>query len=58
MSVLGIVFGLSSDRVQGAAGSLHVVMIAFATAAIWLLVADRSHRRPGTGRAPSAEPER
>jgi hypothetical protein len=58
MSVLGIVFGLSSDRVQGAARSLHVVMIAFAAATIWLLVSDRSHRRPGTGRAPSAEPER
>lgn len=38
MSVLGIAFGLSSDRVQGAARDLHVVMIALAVFVLALLL--------------------
>jgi hypothetical protein len=37
MSVLGIVFGLSSARVQGAARDLHVLMIALAVLVLALL---------------------
>lgn len=52
MSVLGITFGLSSDRVQGAARDLHVVMIARAVLTPALLLAvGRRTRRPVTGGA-------
>jgi hypothetical protein len=56
MSVLGIAFGLSSDRVQGAARDLHVVMIAFAVLVLaLLLVTGRRNRRSVAGRAASVE---
>jgi hypothetical protein len=56
MSVLGIVFGLSSDRVQGAARDLHVVMIALAALVLaLLLVTGRRNLRSMAGRAASAE---
>ncbi|HEX6498023.1 MAG TPA: hypothetical protein VF054_03220 [Micromonosporaceae bacterium] len=45
MSVLGIAFGLSSDRVQGAARDLHVAMIALAVLVLALLVTARRNRR-------------
>ncbi|MDZ5446503.1 hypothetical protein U2F26_27895 [Micromonospora sp. 4G57] len=53
MSVLGIAFGLSSDRVQGAARDLHVVMIALAVLVLALLLA--TGRRPVADRAASPE---
>lgn len=46
LSVLGIAFGLASDRVQGAARDLHVVMIALAVLVLVLLVTGRRRRRP------------
>jgi hypothetical protein len=55
MSVLGIVFGLASDRVQGAARDLHVVMIALAVLVVALLVTGRRGGRSVTHRAASAE---
>jgi hypothetical protein len=56
MSVLGIAFGLSSDRVQGAALDLHVVMIALAVLVFaLLLVVGRRNRRPVADRAASIE---
>jgi hypothetical protein len=56
MSVLGIAFGLSSDRVQGAARDLHVVMIALAVLVLaLLLVIGRRNRRPVVDRAASIE---
>ncbi len=57
MSVLGIVFGLSSNRVQGAARDLHVVMIALAVLTLALLLATgRRNRRSGEDRvAPAGE---
>lgn len=46
MSVVGIVAGLSSDRVQGVARDLHVVLIALAVIMVVLLViTGRSRRR-------------
>jgi hypothetical protein len=53
MSVLGIAFGLSSDRVQGAARDLHVVMIALAVLVLALLLI--TGRWSGTDRTTSAE---
>lgn len=47
-SVLGIVFGLSSDRVQGAARDLHLVMIALAVAGLALLLVTRRSAVRGT----------
>lgn len=45
VTVLGIVFGLSSDRVQGAARDPHVVLIALAVFALaTLLVTGRRNR--------------
>ncbi len=56
MSVLGIAFGLSSDRVQGAARDLHVVMIALAVLVLaLLLVTGRRNRRSVTDRAAPTE---
>ena len=59
MSVLGIAFGLSSDRVQGAARDLHVVMIAFAVLLLALLLVTgrrtRRSRRALADRAASME---
>ena len=56
MSVLGIAFGLSSDRVQGAARDLHVIMIAFAVLLLaLLLVTGRRTRRTLADRAASME---
>jgi hypothetical protein len=55
MSVLGIAFGLASDRVQGAARDLHVVMIALAVLVVALLVTGRRGRRSVTHRPASAE---
>lgn len=46
MSVLGIAVGLSSDRVQGAARDLHVVLIALAVIVVVLLaITGRPTRR-------------
>jgi hypothetical protein len=45
MSALGIAFGLSSDRVQGAARDLHVVMIALAVLVLALLLVTRRRSR-------------
>ena len=55
MSVLGIAFGLASDRVQGAARDLHVVMIALAVLVVALLVTGRRGGRSVTHRTASAE---
>ena len=56
MSVLGIAFGLASDRVQGAARDLHVVMIALAVLVLaLLLVTGRRNRRSAADRAAFAE---
>jgi hypothetical protein len=55
MSVLGIVFGLASDRVQGAARDLHVVMIALAVLVVALLVTGRRGGRSVVHRTASAE---
>jgi hypothetical protein len=56
MSTLGIAFGLSSDRVRGAARDLHVVMIALAVAVLaQLLVTGRRNRRSVAERAASTE---
>jgi hypothetical protein len=56
MSVLGIAFGLSSHRVQGAARDLHVVMVALAVLVPALLVvAGRRNQRSVADRAASAE---
>lgn len=53
-SVLGIVFGLSSNRVQGAARDLHVVMIALAVLTLaLLLVTGRRNRSSVAERAAS-----
>jgi hypothetical protein len=52
MSVLGIAFGLSSDRVRGAALDLHVVMIALAVLVLVLLSATgRRARRSAANRS-------
>jgi hypothetical protein len=56
MSVLGIAFGLSSDRVQGAARDLHVVMIALAVLVPALLLV--TARRTAADRAASSEEAR
>jgi hypothetical protein len=45
MSVLGIAFGLSSNRVQGAARELHVVMVALAVLVLALLLVTGRHNR-------------
>lgn len=59
MSVLGIVFGLSSDRVQGAARDLHVVMIALTVLVLaLLLVTGGRNRRSVADRAASTEEEK
>jgi hypothetical protein len=52
---LGIAFGLSSDRVQGAARDLPVVMIALAAVLALLLVTGRRNRRSVADRAVSTE---
>lgn len=48
LSVLGIAIGLRSDRVQGAARDIHLVLVPLAAALLALLVA----RRLTAGRAP------
>ncbi|WP_329245265.1 hypothetical protein OG417_49340 [Actinoallomurus sp. NBC_01490] len=53
MSALGMAFGLSSDRVQGAARDLHVLMIALAVLVLALLLV--TGRRSVADRAASAE---
>ena len=53
MSALGIAFGLSSQRVQGAARDIQVVMVPLAIIGFVLLVWTR-RRRPATTR-PEAE---
>ena len=59
MSALGIVFGLSSDRVQGAARDLHIVMIALAVLVLaLLLVTGRRNRRSVADLAASTEDAR
>jgi membrane protein DedA with SNARE-associated domain len=48
MSVLGIAFGLSSDRVQGAARMIHVVLVPLAVivlALLWWAGRQRRQRR-------------
>ena len=47
MSVLGIAFGLSSQRVQGAARDVHVVLVPLAIIVLVLLVWTR-RQRPAT----------
>lgn len=54
MSVLGIAFGLSSDRVQGAARDLHVAMISLAVLVLALLLSTgQRNRRSVADRAAS-----
>lgn len=50
MSALGIAIGLSSERVQGAARDLHVVMVPLAVILLVLLLWSR-RRHPSTTRA-------
>ena len=45
MTVVGIAVGLSSERVQGAARDLHVVMIALAVLVLVLLITGRRDRQ-------------
>jgi hypothetical protein len=59
VSALGIAFGLSSHRVQGAARDLHVVMIAFAVLVLaLLLVSGRRNRRSVADRTASSQEAR
>jgi hypothetical protein len=54
LSVLGIAFGLSSERVQGAARDLHVLMIILAVLVLVLLLVTRRRDRHSVDRATSA----
>ncbi len=55
LSVLGIAVGLSSDRVQGAARSIHLVLVPLAVIVLVLLLQTRRRSVPTAARP---EPER
>jgi len=53
MSVLGIVFGLSSRQVQGPARDVHVLLVPLAVVVFGLLVGVRQQRRQRRNGAPA-----
>ncbi len=60
LSVVGIVFGLSSARVQGLARDLHVILVPLAVVIfgllLWLWRLQQRHRRDAAALGPGAMP--
>ncbi|HEY4226737.1 MAG TPA: hypothetical protein VGM49_00230 [Candidatus Limnocylindrales bacterium] len=50
-SVLGIAFGLASERVQGPARDIHIVLVPVAIVVLFLLVRQRLATRDARGRS-------